>query len=303
MHSTFKNAMTAVPVKWPNFMIVGAPKCGTTSLAGWLGGHPQAFMSEPKEPFFFCSDIEHSAKIKSIDDYRELFSSVSFHHVAIGEASTLYLVSSSAISNIERYNPRMKYIVMTRDPFEMCLSWHSHLLRNGYIKNVSVLEVFNTKGFVKKNQIGFRGLPDPVFLQYRKLCDIGEQIKRLRRIIVDESRILVVPLEELADCHEAQLRRICKFLAIDFHGAPSFEHKNEATRPRSAYVDGLIGKAQEIKRKVLPNRQFGLLNRLTKLNSSAGKARNATEMELQRIAELLQPEREKLAEVLWESNI
>src|SRR4051794_40814091 len=41
----------------PDFFIVGAPKCGTTSLHRWLVGHPQVFMPlRPKEPHYFVQD-------------------------------------------------------------------------------------------------------------------------------------------------------------------------------------------------------------------------------------------------------
>ena len=43
-------------MKTPNFFILGAPKCGTTSLASWLSTHPNAYMSSQKEPFFFDTD-------------------------------------------------------------------------------------------------------------------------------------------------------------------------------------------------------------------------------------------------------
>ncbi len=39
-------------MKRPNFFIIGAPKCGTTSLARWLGSHPRIYMSPLKEPKF-----------------------------------------------------------------------------------------------------------------------------------------------------------------------------------------------------------------------------------------------------------
>ena len=37
----------------PNFLIIGTPKCGTTSLHEYLKEHPQVFMSTPKELTFF----------------------------------------------------------------------------------------------------------------------------------------------------------------------------------------------------------------------------------------------------------
>src|ERR1700693_5821778 len=41
----------------PNFLVVGAPKTGTTSLYHYLKQHPQIFMSPVKEPSYFCSEI------------------------------------------------------------------------------------------------------------------------------------------------------------------------------------------------------------------------------------------------------
>ena len=37
----------------PNLFIIGASKCGTTSLWYMLNNHPGVFMSTPKEPWFF----------------------------------------------------------------------------------------------------------------------------------------------------------------------------------------------------------------------------------------------------------
>ena len=43
----------------PNFFIIGAPKCGTTSLSVYLSEHREIVMSHPKEPHYFSTDIEN----------------------------------------------------------------------------------------------------------------------------------------------------------------------------------------------------------------------------------------------------
>ncbi|MEE9518630.1 MAG: sulfotransferase, partial [bacterium] len=43
----------------PNFFIVGAPKCGTTSMTEYLKQHPDIFIPEEKEPHYFGSDLEY----------------------------------------------------------------------------------------------------------------------------------------------------------------------------------------------------------------------------------------------------
>ena len=40
----------------PDFLVIGAPKAGTTALHAALAQHPGLFMSPVKEPKFFLSD-------------------------------------------------------------------------------------------------------------------------------------------------------------------------------------------------------------------------------------------------------
>ena len=71
----------------PNFFIVGAPKCGTTALSEYLREHPQVFMSRPKEPHHFATDMPRYRFTKNEADYLDLFSGADDSHTAIGEAS------------------------------------------------------------------------------------------------------------------------------------------------------------------------------------------------------------------------
>ena len=67
---------TKSPRVHPNFVIAGAPTCGTTSLATYLGAHPNVFMTAPKEPNFFCEDLPNTREIRTADGYRALFDKV-----------------------------------------------------------------------------------------------------------------------------------------------------------------------------------------------------------------------------------
>ena len=57
--------MTAAP---PDILILGAAKCGTSSLHAWLAEHPDICMSEPKEPKFFEAEFE-----QGFDFYRRRY--------------------------------------------------------------------------------------------------------------------------------------------------------------------------------------------------------------------------------------
>ena len=67
----------------PNFIIVGAPKAGTTSLYHYLSEHPQVIMSDPKEVNFFSREeikaqqLYYKAfKAKNLNEYESLFAGV-----------------------------------------------------------------------------------------------------------------------------------------------------------------------------------------------------------------------------------
>ncbi|MEM1409443.1 MAG: sulfotransferase, partial [Pseudomonadota bacterium] len=70
----------------PDFCIIGAMKCGTTTLAYQLGAQEGVFITDPKEPNFFSDDDQYA---KGIDWYTSLFSTAP-RGAFLGEASTHY---------------------------------------------------------------------------------------------------------------------------------------------------------------------------------------------------------------------
>jgi hypothetical protein len=95
--------------KLPNFFIIGAPKCGTTSLSKWLAGHPEVYFSPIKEPHFFNTD-ENWFWRGTEKKYLKLFEKVKTYHLAIGEGSVRYLNSKVAVTNIEKFSNKEKYL-------------------------------------------------------------------------------------------------------------------------------------------------------------------------------------------------
>src|SRR2546430_16495977 len=84
-------------VRLPDFFIVGHAKSGTTALYEMLRGHPQIFMPELKEPWFFASDMRPRFQPpragvlpQTLDEYRELFAAAQPGQ-RVGEASSSYL--------------------------------------------------------------------------------------------------------------------------------------------------------------------------------------------------------------------
>lgn len=128
--------------KLPNFLIVGAAKCGTSSLHQYLDQHPDIFMSQVKEPRFITSQVNHfplngpedhkveSWYVKQYDDYVKLFEEAE-GYTAIGESSadTLYFYQKS-IPVIKQYLGDPKIVILLRDPVKRAFSAYQHLVRD-----------------------------------------------------------------------------------------------------------------------------------------------------------------------------
>src|SRR5256885_14184653 len=99
---------TAVRRRFPDFFIVGHAKSGTTALYEMLRRHPQIYMPESKEPWFFARDMRRRFQPpgspgapETMDQYLALFADAGADQL-VGEASSSYLWSRTAASAIAK---------------------------------------------------------------------------------------------------------------------------------------------------------------------------------------------------------
>lgn len=117
----------------PNLFVIGAPKCGTTSLYAYLRQHPQIFLTEPKEPNHFAYADNNpynwpkSHPYWNLDAYLTLFKAAGNSQI-VGEASTCYSLMPHAARAIRQHNPQAKILAILREPVQrawsMYLYWH-----------------------------------------------------------------------------------------------------------------------------------------------------------------------------------
>jgi hypothetical protein len=120
-------------VTLPNFFILGAARCGTTSLHYYLAEHPDVSMSSIKEPNYFlfrqtpagpvpCIADDRRLIAKSVaetDRYERLFP---VKAAAVGEASPLYLYTKETPALIRAAVPDARLIAIVREPVERAWS-------------------------------------------------------------------------------------------------------------------------------------------------------------------------------------
>lgn len=112
----------------PNLLIIGAAKCGTTSLHYYLDLHPQIGMTREKEPHFFTG---REAWNRGLDWYRSLFDP----RVEVrGESSVGYTAhprSQGVPERIHSVIPDARLIYAVRDPIDRILSDYVHRVSQG----------------------------------------------------------------------------------------------------------------------------------------------------------------------------
>ncbi len=174
----------------PSLFIVGAPKCGTTAMASYLGNHPRVLMSVPKEPFFWSVDIPrnvHELGPTTLTAYEKMFSRSRKPTATLGaEASTRYLRSRRAVDLIMEYNPEANIVAMIRNPVEIAYSFHMEQRAVFQEPEADFATAWAEQSWREgQRQIGMNP-PGSDYILYKQVCLLGDQLTRLKASVSDE---------------------------------------------------------------------------------------------------------------------
>ncbi|MCF8095110.1 MAG: sulfotransferase [Desulfobacteraceae bacterium] len=269
-------------MKKPNFFIIGAPKCGTTALAQWLGEHPNIYISPVKEPHFYSTDIANRQTTRK--EYDRLFRNAGEEHQAVGESSVWYLYSEKAVPNILKEIPEAKFVVCLRNPVEMAYSLHGQHL----VANNETLQDFDNAWAAQAKRWQGESVPklcvDPQLLLYGPACKLGSQLQRLYRR-VNADNIHLVFLDDMKTDARMVYCGVLEFLGIPDDGKGTFPVVNPASERLSPAL-AMVIKAMNLacKKAGLPRLGTGimpLLNRLNRKKSERAGMSDAMRKKLQ----------------------
>jgi len=231
----------------PDFLIVGAPKAGTTALHAALSRHPQVFMTQPKEPkHWLCDDAPppawrgpgdaHSQQewLWRRSDYERLFEPAPPDSMR-GESTPFYLWSRSAHRRIGEALPDVRLIAVVRDPVDRAYSNWMHLWCDG----LEPLDDF-VEAFERQDERVARGWAP--FWRYRELGEYGAQLAHLQQH-VDPERILVMRYRELVEQPTQAVDKACRFLGLPTGHVPEIPRDNARTYVEPGWRPRLLGRA------------------------------------------------------------
>lgn len=147
-----------MPDLLPDFLIIGAMKCGTTTLQTQLAAQPGIFMTSPKEPNFFSDDAIFA---RGMDWYRGLFAGARPGDLR-GEASTHYTKLPTHPRVLERLRPHrasLRLVYMIRNPVQRAVSHYIHEWSEGRMGDDPTVEFTGHPELIDYGRYGFQIAP------------------------------------------------------------------------------------------------------------------------------------------------
>jgi hypothetical protein len=230
----------------PGFLIVGAQRCGTTSMYRTLSQHPAVLKAVLHKGVHYF-DMNYG---RSLGWYRAHFPlTATAARAAHGagaaalafESSPYYMFHPLAAERIAADLPGVKLLVLVRDPVERAYSAHAHELARGFetepFERALELEAGRLAGEAE------RIAAEPGYLSeshqhhaYRARGQYIDQLERLERLL-GRDRILVIDSGDFFAKPEPVYDGVLDFLGLPRGEYPQFERHN--ARPRSALSDGM----------------------------------------------------------------
>ncbi len=215
--------------KKPNFLVVGAPKAGTTSIAKYMNEHPEIFISEEKEPFYFLPNILEETNKKdpmydsikkrahlTAEKYYRLFENV-VNQKKIGEATVHYLYHyEEVIPRVKEELGDIEIIIVLRNPIERAFSNYKYQTRGQVISFEKALKLEE-----KRKENNFNS-----FWFYK---GVGNYYLPVKAYLEHFSKVHICFFEDLKENPLNFMKDIYSFLEVDDTFIPSVDVKHNLT--------------------------------------------------------------------------
>jgi len=225
----------------PNFFIVGAPKCGTTSLHEYLQRHPDVYMPFYKEPHYFGSDLQGSRFMQfrnRPEKYHKLFHDVR-SETRIGESSPWYLVSKNAAKEIKSYDPNAKIIMILRNPVDMMYSMWSQFRYSGNEQIEIFEDALKAEPARKQGKQIRRAAHCITGLFYRDMATYSVQVKRYFDVF-GQDNVKVIIFDDFKADTAGIYKEVLDYLELDSTFTTNFDVVNPNKDVRVEWLQKLI---------------------------------------------------------------
>lgn len=265
-----------VKFRHPNLFVVGAPKCGTTSLYAYLRQHPQVFLAEPKEPnhFVYAANNPYGWKKShpywNLDAYLTLFQAADNAQI-VGEASTCYSLMPHVPKAIREHNPDAKILAILREPVQRAWSMYLYWQQfNPACQSISI------------DDFRQRFLADDLMTAHER--EQATRVKWLRHAGMywhnlqhfyrefPADQIFLLQYDEFVQRPQASLKKICAFLEVDSYEFDTGFRENKTAVPKFRKLYNFVNLDVENPVRRLAKQMLGRVLPVNKLRRFANRA-------------------------------
>lgn len=212
---------------YPNVIIGGAPKSGTSSLFFWLGAHPEVCASKVKETYFL-GDTENKHNVATnihkdgLEAYQNFFTHCKGEKIRL-EATPVYIYHKLPLTILPTLPEVPKMIFILREPSDRL---YSHWRFNRY-------RMKNTK-MSFEDYLAYRNVPNG----WADYLDHTHYIKHIKPYIeaLGTENILVYQFEQIKKDKVAFMKQVASDLGIspDFYDSFDFFHRNQTVAVKNS---------------------------------------------------------------------
>ena len=213
------NQMPSV-VPGPNLLLIGAPKCGTTSLLLWLRKHPEVYHPWRKyhsgaweSRFLISGPLELPISPQRPRGTLQLPHEIDMDHYRgqrwIIDKSPQHLYFSRALESVRDLSPEARVIITLRDPYDLMISLYSQIRKSVEYDTTfeSLFNMMQSQDWVadKNNAETWSFLTYPRYSHFVRswVDEIGAD------------RVRVIPLSSISQNSRGVLQELSDWLGID----------------------------------------------------------------------------------------
>jgi len=284
-----------MPVRLPDFLIVGVPKAGTTTLHENLRQHPEVYLPEEKELHYFTYPLLAKATAGpgdrrvlaslcgTLDEYSARFTNVA-ESLAVGDCSPSYFFFSGCIPRIKQtLGDAVRSIIVLRDPTSRAYSNWQQLVNSGR-EVLAFREALDAESDRQR-----RGWGD--FWRYRQHSLYADRLATFLDAFARE-QLKVIIFEEMIANPSGTLQDVYRFLGVNDRFTPRRVETvyNQGGQPRIATLERLlnsVGSTAVAIKDVVPDGVYRSLRRLKRGLAAGNRARGEARLDPSLRAELM----------------
>lgn len=224
---------------FPDWIIAGVPKAGTSSLFEWLTAHPEVSGPAEKETYYFTDPGTHMFPKRSfhthgLRGYEKIFARCNDNARILIEATPGYLYSRTARDVLPNLPNQPRFIFMLREPVEQVKSLYRYFQENwNWIPREMTFADFVRD--IKQGRAQFRG--NELAAHALENADYAPHLIRWRQAC-RQDRMHVFLFEEMVRDNQNFMRSLATKMEIDptFYDDYDFPAANESYVVRSRFV-------------------------------------------------------------------